>query len=63
MERTNESFYYEAKSMVQYILEGHSKKETKQEFRVNDRTLDRRLLGLGYTFADLVEIRKEKEIK
>lgn len=59
MERTNESFHYEAKSMVQYILEGHSKKETQKEFNVSRETLDRRLLGLGYTFADLIEARKK----
>lgn len=49
---------YEAKSMTEYILNGHSEIETANEFGVTPLTVRRRLKMLGYTYADLVEFRK-----
>lgn len=49
---------YEAKSMTEYILNGHSETETANEFGVTPVTVRRRLKMLGYTYADLVEFRK-----
>lgn len=49
--------------MAYFILEGHSLDETASEFGVKKRDVRRRLKLIGYTFTDLVEIRKSRKNK
>lgn len=60
MERTGESYEYEAKSMAQFILEGHDEQETADEFGTGRTTVRRRLKSIGHTYADLVEMREKR---
>lgn len=55
--------YYEAMSIVQYIIEGHSKVETGEEFGIRPQSVDKKLKAIGYTYADLVELREERKNK
>lgn len=41
--------YYLAVDIAQYILEGHSKRETSQEFKIANGTIDRYLDSLQYS--------------
>lgn len=58
-----DNFFYEAKGMAYFILEGHSLDETASEFGVKKRDVRRRLKLIGYTFTDLVEVRKSRKNK
>lgn len=53
-----DNFFYEAKGMAQYILEGHNLQETADEFGVQKTQVRRRLKLIGYTVTDLIEARK-----
>ena len=57
MIRRGASYTYEARAMVQYILEGHNEQETSEEFDVSRETVRRRLKTLGYTYEDLANFR------
>lgn len=61
MNRSGESYGYEAKCMAHFILEGHDEQETADEFDTSRETVRRRLKMLGYTYADLVEFRETKK--
>lgn len=56
-----DNFFYEAKVMAYFIIEGHNLDETASEFGVKKRDVRIRLKLIGYTYADLVEIRKAKK--
>lgn len=60
MERTRESYLYEARCMAQFILEGHDEQQTADEFDTSRETVRRRLKSIGHTYADIVEIRKKR---
>lgn len=57
MIRRGESYQFEAKGMVQFILEGHNEQETADEFDTSRETVRRRLRSIGYNYADLAEMR------
>lgn len=59
MYRTGESYRYEARSIVQFILEGHNKEETAEEFKVSRETVARRIKSLGYTYGTIADLRDE----
>lgn len=61
MGRTRESYENENKAMVYFILQGHGETETAKEFEINRSTLRHRLKKMGYTYADLVEMRESKK--
>lgn len=63
MYRTGESYKYEARSMVQFILEGHNKEETAEEFEVSCGTVARRIKSLGYTYEAIAELRDKRHPK
>lgn len=41
--------YYLAVDIAQYIVEGHSKREASQEFKIANRTIDRYLDSLQFS--------------
>lgn len=53
--------YYEAMSIVQYILEGHNKAEAGKEFDLKPQLIDKKLKSIGYTYAEIVEQRELKK--
>ena len=63
MYRTGESYKYEARSMVQFILEGHNEKETAEEFGVSRETVAKRIKSLGHTYEAIVELRDKRHPK
>lgn len=63
MYRTVESYEYEARGMIQFILEGHNKKETADEFGVSRDTVNRRLISLGYTYEYIANLRDKRSPK
>lgn len=63
MNRTLKSYVYEARSMVQFILEGNNEKETAEEFNVSHEIVRRRIKLLGYTYEDLVECKNKNSSK
>lgn len=58
-----DNFFYEAKGMAYFVIEGHSLVETAKEFGVSKKMVKKRLKIIGYTYADLVEIRKARKEK
>lgn len=58
-----DNFFYEAKGMAHFIVEGHSLQETADEFGVKKEEVRRRLKLIGYTFTDLTEIREARKTK
>lgn len=60
MIRTERNYAYESKEMARFILKGHSEKETAEEFNVSCGTVRNRLKWIGYTYADLLELRESR---
>lgn len=60
MTRMQEIYMYQARGMVQFILEGHSESETAKEFNVTCKAVRNRLQWIGYTYAELVELRESR---
>lgn len=52
---------YEAKSMAQFILEGHNLQETANEYGTSRETVRRRLRNIGYTYAELRELYEKRQ--
>lgn len=59
----SENYKYEIKSMIQFILAGHRLKETAEEHGVSAYEVKKRLQSVGYSYADLVEMRNQKKFK
>lgn len=60
MERTRESYIYEAKAMAKFILEGHDQVETAKEFDTSRKTVTYRLKSIGHTYTDLKELADQR---
>lgn len=63
MNRSGDSYGYEAKCMAYFILEGHNQQQTADEFNTTRKTVTKRLKLIGHTYADLVEIREARKKK
>lgn len=59
MYRTGESYEYETRCMIQYILEGHTDYETAKEFNTSRRTVLRRIKNSGYSYKELRDTAKK----
>lgn len=50
----------QTKGMALFILEGHNLTETSKEFGLSRDAIRNRLKLIGFTYTDLVEMRKKK---
>lgn len=58
-----ERSYYETMSIIQYILEGHTREDASKEFDIRPQSVEKKLNLFGFTYADIVETRENRKSK